>query len=133
VLTSVPTALQQLSSGGWLLNILNSAPIQDYEALIGGCRLGLFAGVSFAATGASFDVAPFTGTVIAHAVAGLAAPAAAVHVGAVANDGKSAILIVVGIANSALNCAFVEPPVRFELTTARLQGEPFRVSCRLHG
>jgi hypothetical protein len=43
-----------------------------------------------------------------------------------ANDGKSAISIAVETAKKRVSWFFVEPPVRIELTTARLPTRSFR-------
>ncbi len=64
LLSSVPNALQSLASGGpaqWLLDLLNSAPVQNFEGLIFGSSgyQGLFGGGSFLASGVAFLVAPF--------------------------------------------------------------------------
>jgi PPE-repeat protein len=64
LLNAVPNALQGLASGGpsqWLLNLLNSAPVQNFEGLIFGSSgyQGLVGAGSFLASGVAFLVAPF--------------------------------------------------------------------------
>jgi PPE-repeat protein len=64
LLNAVPNALQGLASGGpsqWLLDLLNSAPVQDFEGLMFGTSgyQNLFSTGAFFASGVSFLVAPF--------------------------------------------------------------------------
>jgi PPE-repeat protein len=64
LLNTVPNALQGLASGGpaqWLLDLLNSAPVQNFEGLMFASSgyQGLFGAGSFLASGAVFLVAPF--------------------------------------------------------------------------
>ena len=85
LLSSVPNALQGLASGGpaqWLLDLLNSAPVQNFEGLIFGTSgyQGLFGAGSFLASGVAFLVAPVENPWIQSALvlSAAAAPAAAV-------------------------------------------------------
>jgi PPE-repeat protein len=63
LLSTVPNALQGLASGGpsdWLLNLLNSAPVQDFEALMtasSGYQFVFGAG-AFLASGVAFLIVP---------------------------------------------------------------------------
>jgi PPE-repeat protein len=64
LLSTVPNALQGLASGGplqWLLNLLNSTPVQNFEGLMFGTSgyQSLFGAGAFLASGVSFLVAPF--------------------------------------------------------------------------
>ncbi|OBI43384.1 PPE family protein [Mycobacterium sp. E796] len=64
LLNAVPNALQGLASGGpaqWLLDLLNSAPVQAFEGLMFGTSgyQNLFSTGAFLASGVSFLVAPF--------------------------------------------------------------------------
>jgi PPE-repeat protein len=63
LLNAVPGALQGLASGGpaqWLLDLLNSAPVQNYEALMFGTSgyQSLFSTGAFLASGVSFLITP---------------------------------------------------------------------------
>jgi PPE-repeat protein len=84
LLNAVPNALQGLASGGpsqWLLDLLNSAPVQNFEGLMFGTSgyQNLFTTGSFLASGVSFLVAPFenpwiqSGLVLSAAAAPVAA------------------------------------------------------------
>jgi PPE-repeat protein len=84
LLSSVPNALQGLASGGpaqWLLDLLNSAPVQNFEGLMSGTSgyQGLFGAGSFLASGVAFLVAPVENPWIQSALvlSAAAAPAAA--------------------------------------------------------
>lgn len=81
LLNAVPNALQGLASGGpaqWLLDLLNSAPVQTFEALMFGTSgyQNLFSTEAFLASGVSFLVAPFENPWIQSGLV-LSAPAAA--------------------------------------------------------
>jgi PPE-repeat protein len=102
VLASVPTALQQLASGGpainpeqWLLDIFNSTPVQTLETVFkqtSGYQ-SVFGAFSYIATGAVFTINPAISTVIGHAVAGLAAPAASAASAVVGGDGAAGLAL----------------------------------------
>ena len=84
LLSSVPNALQGLASGGpaqWLLDLLNSAPVQNFDGLMFGTSgyQSLFGGGSFLASGVAFLVAPVENPWIQSALvlSAAAAPAAA--------------------------------------------------------
>ncbi|MGO9154406.1 PPE family protein [Mycobacterium sp.] len=64
LLNTVPNALQGLASGGpaqWLLDLLNSAPVQNFEGLIFATSgyQNVFGAGSFLTSGVAFLVAPF--------------------------------------------------------------------------
>jgi PPE-repeat protein len=64
LLNTVPNALHGLASGGpaqWLLDLLNSAPVQNFETLMFATSgyQSLFGAGSFLASGVSFLVTPF--------------------------------------------------------------------------
>ncbi|ORW95866.1 hypothetical protein AWB92_08615 [Mycobacterium sp. IEC1808] len=80
LLNAVPNALQGLAAGGpsqWLLDLLNSAPVQAFEAVMFGTSgyQNLFSTGAFLASGVSFLVAPFENPWIQSALV-LSAPAA---------------------------------------------------------
>ncbi len=83
LLNAVPNALQGLASAGpaqWLLDLLNSAPVQNFESLMFATSgyQGLFSAGTFLGSGVSFIVAPFENPAIQSAlVLSAAAPAAA--------------------------------------------------------
>ncbi len=84
LMSTVPSALQGLASGGpfqWLLDLLNSAPVQNFEGLMFATSgyQNLFGSGSFIASGASFLVAPVENPWLQSALvlAGVAPPAAA--------------------------------------------------------
>jgi PPE-repeat protein len=73
LLNAVPGALQGLASGGpaqWLLDLLNSAPVQNFEALMFGTSgyQSLFSTGAFLASGVSFLVSPFENPAIQSAL-----------------------------------------------------------------
>ncbi|OBI16288.1 hypothetical protein A5712_26720 [Mycobacterium sp. E2327] len=73
LLNAVPNALQGLASGGpaqWLLDLLNSAPVQNFETLMlatAGYQT-LFSAGTFLGSGVSFIVAPFENPAIQSAL-----------------------------------------------------------------
>ncbi|OHU81496.1 PPE family protein, partial [Mycobacterium talmoniae] len=78
-LSQVPNALQGLASGQgsqWLLNLLNSAPIQEFEGLMAATQgyQTLIGGPAFMASGGLFTVSPFENAALMYAMAGAAAP-----------------------------------------------------------
>ncbi|WP_139799621.1 PPE family protein [Mycobacterium branderi] len=86
-LSQIPQALQGLATGGastdpsqWLLNLLNSPLVQDWEGLMAGTAgyQALLGGPAFMASGALFCMTPFENAAISYALAGAAAPAAEV-------------------------------------------------------
>jgi PPE-repeat protein len=86
LLNTVPNALQGLASGGplqWLLDLLNSPPVQNFESLMSATSgyQGLFGAGSFVVSGVSFIISPFENPAIQSALvlsaAAAAAPAAA--------------------------------------------------------
>jgi PPE-repeat protein len=73
LLNAVPNALQGLASAGpaqWLLDLLNSAPVQNFESLMFATAgyQGLFSAGTFLGSGISFIVAPFENPAIQSAL-----------------------------------------------------------------
>jgi len=82
LLSTVPNTLQGLASGGpsqWLLDLLNSSPVQNFEGLMSATTgyQSLFGAGSFLASGVAFLIAPEENPWIQSALVLGAAPAAA--------------------------------------------------------
>jgi PPE-repeat protein len=109
LMSTVPTALQGLASGGpfqWLLDLLNSAPVQNFEGLMFATSgyQGLFGAGSFIASGAAFLVAPVENPWLQSALvlSGVAVPAAVAPDASLIPAGtRSALLGPVGGADAS--------------------------------
>ena len=103
LLNAVPHALQGLASGGpaqWLLDLLNSVPVKNFEALVAATSgyQSLFSSYAFLASGVSFIVTPIenpwiqSGLVLsANAAASVPAAAASDVSGVPAGAGSSLV------------------------------------------
>jgi PPE-repeat protein len=104
LMSTVPSALQGLASGGplqWLLDVLNSAPVQNFESLMFATEgyQALFGAGSFIASGVAFLVAPVEDPWVESALvlSGAAAPDASL----VPADMRSAVLGPMGGADAS--------------------------------